>query len=44
MLEKSEYTDDIGQKYEKTYIPINQSNVNEHFTKEDDENIFVPMD
>ena len=44
MLEKSEYTTDIGQKYEKTYIPVNKSNVNDHFVKEEDSNIFVPQE
>lgn len=45
MLEKSEYTIDIGQKYEKTYIPVNKSNVNDHFIKEeDDTGLFIPLD
>ncbi|ARF09013.1 DNA-directed RNA polymerase subunit alpha [Catovirus CTV1] len=44
MLEKSEYTIDIGQKYEKTYIPVNKDNVNDHFVKEEDSNIFVPLE
>lgn len=46
MLEKSEYTVDIGQKYEKTFIPVNKNNVNEHFVgnEEDEVGIFIPMD
>lgn len=44
MLEKSEYTTDIGQKYEKTFIPIIKSNINDHFIKNIDNNIFIPMD
>lgn len=48
MLEKSEYTVDIGQKYEKTFIPVNKNNVNEHFVNdeenEDETGIFIPME
>lgn len=43
MLEKSEFTEDIGQKYQKTFVPIQKSNVNEHIVKEKAEGgIFIP--
>jgi DNA-directed RNA polymerase II subunit RPB1 len=42
MMERSEFTEDIGQKYEKTYVPIVENNINEHFTKEQEGNMFIP--
>jgi DNA-directed RNA polymerase beta' subunit len=43
MLEKSEFTEDIGQKYEKTFVPIIENNVIEHLVKADTEaNMFIP--
>jgi DNA-directed RNA polymerase II subunit RPB1 len=42
MLEKSEYTYDIGQKYQKTYIPVNKSSINEHIANEEITGIFMP--
>lgn len=43
MLEKSEFTEDYGQKYEKTYIPIQKNTINEFIIKEEgEENIFIP--
>lgn len=43
MLEKSEFTEDIGQKYEKTFNAIQKSNINEFIVKEKhEEGLFVP--
>lgn len=42
MIEKSEFTEDIGQKYQKTFVPINKSNINEHIAKEEEQDIFMP--
>lgn len=43
MLEKSEFTEDIGQKYQKTFNPIQKSNINEFMIKEKhDEGVFIP--
>lgn len=43
MIEKSEFTEDIGQKYQKTFVPIQKSNVNDHIVKEKEETgFFVP--
>jgi DNA-directed RNA polymerase II subunit RPB1 len=44
LLEASEFTEDFGQKYNPTYVPIIQSNINEHVvnTEEDIDNIFIP--
>ena len=44
LLQKSEYTEDIGQKFKPTYIPIQQSSINEHFaeTNEEESEIFMP--
>jgi DNA-directed RNA polymerase II subunit RPB1 len=42
MIEKSEYTVDIGQKYLKTYESIESNNINEYITKEVETDVFIP--
>jgi len=45
MIQKSEFTTDIGQKYRKTYTEISKDNVITHVLEQDDEeggDMFVP--
>jgi DNA-directed RNA polymerase II subunit RPB1 len=43
MLEKSEFTDDISQKYIKTYNNINSSTEIQDIIDKDDNDMFIPM-
>jgi DNA-directed RNA polymerase II subunit RPB1 len=43
MLEKSEFTDDISQKYIKTYNNINSSTEIQDIINKDDDDMFMPM-
>lgn len=43
MLEKSEYTDDISQKYDKSYNDIKQSSEIQDIIEGDNEDMFIPM-
>ena len=43
MLEKSEYTEDIGQKYKKTYNELGQSSIIKDVIEKDNEGIFMPV-
>jgi len=42
MLEKSEYTEDIGQKYKKTYNELGQSSIIKDVIEKDNGGIFMP--
>ena len=42
MLEKSEFIEDLSQKYNKTAKPVTMSNVIEHIAKETDAGVFIP--
>jgi DNA-directed RNA polymerase II subunit RPB1 len=43
MLEKSEFTEDVGQKYLKTYNDINTDNVIKDIISKEEDNMFIPM-
>jgi DNA-directed RNA polymerase beta' subunit len=43
MLENSEYVEDIGQKYEKTYKAVVPNEMNKYLTETVDEDVFMPV-